>query len=154
MVTIGKGSPTDEGYSLLTGVTMFASIKAWDTQALGLASEGSEIEDPEAFSDLVHPLLSPNTIKVFEGPLTELDGFTRNTPFMQGGLKFPEEYFRGPQGPSFAELLDERWRERHDGTPPEGEVPPSQAWDGRWYFYAVLWWKVVGPDVQQSGGAT
>lgn len=148
--------PFKEGYSLLTGTSVFISMLPWDTSAVGLATEAPDgVSDPEQFSDLIHPLRSGATIKTFDSPLVELDEFSRNTPFMQGALEIPADYFRGPMGPALAKILDEKWLEKYDGEPPEGEQPPSQSWSGKWYFYICCWWKVVGPEkIEEPGGAT
>ena len=146
-------TPMQEGYSLLTGTTIWLSMVPWDTAAIGLRHETLSPDgipaDPEIFTDLIHPLDSKHSIKVFDSHVVELDDFSRNTPFQQGALEIPPDYFRTPMGPGLADLIDKKWLEQFDEEgPPEGELPPSASWDGSWYFYVACWWKVVGPYVE------
>ena len=130
-----------EGASLLTSTVMWVSKSPWDEQAIGVQT--GEDADPDA-SDLIHPLLSSDTIKVFETSLDELDEKSRNTPFQQGSLTIPPDYFRGPKGPALASLMDKQWKESFDPEePPDDALPPSRTWDGKWYFYIAAWWKRV-----------
>ncbi|GAA5513656.1 hypothetical protein Dcar01_02400 [Deinococcus carri] len=146
-------TPTEAGYSLLTGTTIWLSTEPWDTDAVGLAAGPDDAsQDPEVYTDLIHPMASAHTIKLFDSHVVELDEFSRNTPFQQGALTIPPEYFRGPMGPALAGLLDERWRQKYDpDPPPDDERPPSATWDGRWYIYIACWWRVVGQTVEDAG---
>lgn len=143
-------SPSKIGYTLLTGTTVWLSTSAFDTAAVGLATEGQDAGTPEQFVSLIHPLESESTIKVFASHLVELDEYSRNTPFQQGALEIPPEYFRSPMGPNLAAILDEKWRQSFEpDPPPEDQFPPSETWDGEWYFYIACWWRVMGETEQE-----
>ena len=42
---------------------------------------------------MIHPLDSKHSIKVFDSHVVELDDFSRNTPFQQGALEIPPDYY-------------------------------------------------------------
>jgi hypothetical protein len=134
---------TDRGDSLLTGTSMWISRSPWDPEAIG---QRSDPDNPDA-SDLIHPMISADTIKLFDTPLDELTFDARNTPFQQGSLEIPANYFRGPMAPALASIMDQQWRESFDpDEPPQDAEPPSASWNGKWYFYVASWWRVAAPS--------
>jgi len=151
-VNLSDVLPSDDA-SILTGTTMWISKKSYDEASLGEVTPPGPDADPD-YSRLVHPLLSSDTIKIFDTHVVELDGESRNTPFQQGALTIPPDYFRGPLGPALAALMDKQWKESFDPEdPPEGAEPPSRSWDGKWYFYVASWWAVTGNVPAQQPNA-
>ena len=118
----------DDDPSILTGTSMWISRSGGDEDAVG---EQTDPDTGTGDDGLVHPLLSTSTIKIFDTHVVELDKESRNTPFQQGALTIPPDYFRGPLGPALASLMDKQWKESFDPEdPPEDEQPPSRSWDG------------------------
>lgn len=135
--------------SAVASTTMWISKNPDDKLAVGM-NRASGILDfnpdasPLSGTALVHPVESPDTIKIFESGLVEISEMSSDIPFTVGSLRIPEEYFRSNLSPALARMLDTAWENSFDpDPPPEDEDPPSEKWDGRWYLYVANWWKAI-----------